>query len=105
MTFKQHIPAFVDTDTPPVTFEFQTAAELLAHPWVDQWTREARFLRYSVGEYTGDVALLSEEDDTGAHWCVLGYLRPGPDALALGLPRWKHPEIEPARAIAKNEIT
>ena len=92
MTFKQHIPPMVDTDTPPIAFAFETADELLAHPWIAEWKGDPGFRRYSVSRQSDDVSLLMAEYERGKiGWWVLGYLRDG-DAAALGLPQWKQPE-------------
>ena len=91
MTFRQHIPPMVDTDAPPIAFAFETAAELLANPWIAQWKDDPGFTRYSVSLYSGEVSLLMVEYDRGeVGWWVLGYLRDG-DPHALGLPFFHTP--------------
>ena len=92
MTFKQHVPPMVTTDAPPVAFEFQTADELLANPWIAEWKNDPGFTRYSMRLYLSGIALLIAEYNRGATgWAVLGYLRGG-DPRALGLPPFHTPE-------------
>ena len=91
MTFKQHIPPMVTTDAPPVGFEFDTADELLANPWIAQWKNDPGFTRYSVSLFSPGTALLMAEYTRGqVGWWVLGYLRDG-NARALGLPLFHTP--------------
>lgn len=102
MTFKQHIPPMVSTDRAPEHFRFETADELLAHPWIAEWETDPGFTRYSVSLFSADSALLMAEYNRGkvGWWWVLGYLRDG-DARALGLPLFQAPkEIIPPAADA-----
>ena len=92
MTFKQHIPPMVSTDRAPEHFRFETADELLAHPWIAEWKTDPGFTRYSVSLFSADTALLMAEYNRGkVGWWVLGYLRDG-DARALGLPLFHTPK-------------
>lgn len=81
----------VTTDTPPVTFTFETADELLANPCIAEWKGDPGFERYSVSLFAPEVSLLMVEYNRGAvGWWVLGYLRDG-DPRALGLPIFHAP--------------
>ena len=95
--FKQHIPPMVTTDAPPFEFSFETADELLAHPWIAEWKDEPGFERYSVSPYTDYTSLLMVEfSPRDPRFWVLGYLGGG-DPQALGLPPFRHapPEAAP----------
>ncbi len=81
-------------DAAPIAFAFESADELLAHPWIAEWKADPGFHRYSVSRQSGDVSLLMAEYERGKiGWWVLGYLRDG-DAAALGLPAFHTPRPE-----------
>lgn len=104
MHIKQHIPNFVD-GVDPEHADFSTLEELLAIPFVHQWTRhpvrdepDKGFHRFSISPrgnnpdsdwkradgYTD--ALLMCERKAGFEWWVVGYITPLEDAMKLGLP-------------------
>ena len=92
---KQHIPSSISGLEPGVA-TVETAAELLAVPWVDSWTRDPGFYRFSVNhEYV--PPLLMAERESGREWWVVAYLRDG-DASGLGLPKWEKPPKPPPAA-------
>ena len=110
-----HRPAFVDSDAPLNRAEVATQAELLAVPWIHQWTQptepywqtsfswpngadqpfvetrkwvepnEPPFYRWSKG--ADDSPCLMAEFDDGRKWWVVGFIREG--AELLDLPTWE----------------
>ena len=86
--FKQHVPNFVDIDDDQKErAEFNSQEELLAHPWIDDWTKHEGFLRFSLSpQGRGYETHLMAEFDEGKKWWVLGYLS---TTEGLDLPRWK----------------
>lgn len=80
MIFKQHIPAFVETEGSPPEFLFQTTEELLALPVVQRWSQRANFSHFAK-----QVDCLMAIYHGGYEWWVVGSVS---DPAALGLPRW-----------------
>ena len=90
MTITQHVPRFVDLDTPPKTAKFRCLSELLKISFVKTWSDRKGFVRFSVcpSDGPGDAAsLMAEFKDS--FW-VVGDL--SKEYEALGLPIWECPE-------------
>ena len=106
--FRQHIPAYVDTDMSPREYTAETTAELLAQPGIarcakdDPWARREadgeivrgvrKWHRFSVADRHCQPTLMGEWDNGDYCW-VLGYIHEGAERLEL--PDWK--ETETAR--------
>lgn len=88
---RQHIPAFVELDGDPEGARFLDLEELLAIPWVKNWSTFPGFHRFSLSDDAcrdgSRVILLMAEFRGGAEWWVAGFLK---DPVE-GLPKWKHP--------------
>ena len=79
---RQHIPAsVVGFEEDAVTIEFDTLEELVAIPFVKNFSIYGNFYRYSVS----DNHLMAEYRG-GREWWVIGFLQ-NPD---IGLPAWDH---------------
>ena len=107
MKVRQHIPGFVDND--PVITEVDSATQLLALPFVQNWKHGPPFLsdkgfhRFSVHRnYWGNteqdpktqqIHLLLAEFDQGYQWWVVANLT-GSDSLDVlrDLPDWEAKE-------------
>lgn len=78
-TFKQHIPAFVDVDSPPVQ-NFETTQELLALEIVQRYVKDKGFSHFAM---SGN--LLMKICDEGYRWWVVGRIG---DPSSIDLPKW-----------------
>lgn len=100
-TITQHIPSFVETgDEPRPRADFGTLDEMRAIPWVERWTKDPHFLRFSLSDQHYLTAEFSPTDSNpgGEHW-VVGYIS---DAADLGLPEWIENEANRVRREAWN---
>lgn len=87
MNVRQHIPAFVE-GIEPATAVVSSLPELLALPWVAQWSKVPGFLHYCRGNLYGSQDLLMAQC-ADAHW-VLAYIERAP--WLAELPEWKNLE-------------
>lgn len=81
MKVKQHIPSFVSGITPLRT-EVSSLEELLALPWVEQWTGEDGFDHWAQSPYGEHILLMAIMKDK--HW-VVAYLD---TSEPINLPIW-----------------
>jgi hypothetical protein len=79
-SIRQHRPDFVE-GYPKALVEFDTLEELLAIPWVKNFSVLKTFHRYSV---SGNC--LIAEYRNGREWWVVGLLKNND----VGLPKWDH---------------
>ncbi len=86
MKITQHIPGFVQTDDPPETAEYASAAELLAVPFVHRWTTvKPGFHQFSSSRRNQMTRpYLMAEFDEGRVWYVVGFM----DGDLPDLPEW-----------------
>lgn len=86
-SFTQHVPAFVEIEKEPFSFEFSTTEELISNSWIASWKEHdpARFYRYSLCDHR-----LMVEKDGGTWFWVLGYIR---QPTLVNLPVWTHPKV------------
>lgn len=86
----EHIPTFIETDTPPKRDDVDTVTELLDLGWVRRWRDGRGFFRFSL---SSDTELLIAEFDGGARWFVVGtiYTKRGVGADVSALPTWTPP--------------
>ena len=82
-TVKQHIPGFV-TGVDPAEAQFDTLEDLLAVPFVRQWS-DARLERFSIADDASYADLLMAEMKDGKFW-VVGFIDKG--AAPPQLPIW-----------------
>lgn len=99
-TIRQHIPDFFEGFEKALV-DFNTLEDLLAIPWVKNFSAHANFYRYSVS----DNHLMAEYRG-GRTWWVVGTLRHRVD----GLPEWDHGIYEvwiddKARDIAGKDVS
>ena len=69
MKIRQHISNFC-SGIEPQEAEFDSLAELMAIPWVKQWTDDKDFFRFSIS----NEHHLMAEIHSGKKWWVVGYL-------------------------------
>jgi hypothetical protein len=79
-SFRQHIPAFVETDRPVSVMPFETTEQLLALDVV------RRHIGPTHSHFAMSDNCLMEISDEGLRWWVVGFIEK-PDAVDL--PRWK----------------
>ena len=93
---RQHIPNFCSgLDSQEI--EFNNLAELMAIPWVKQWTDDKNFFRFSIS----DEHRLMAETHSGRKWWVIGFLTD----CQLNLPEWvKHETTTTAPVPRPTEI-
>ena len=80
-TFKQHIPAFVETDGPPPAAEFVNTDELLALDVVRRYGKSKNFSHFAMSDRH-----LIEVSDDGFNWWVVGFVS---DPAVVDLPKWE----------------
>ena len=86
---RQHIPPSIDTGSTAETATAATLTELLAAPWIRQWTALQTFARWSVADAdTGQPLLMAEMTD-GKYWVVAYLTTDAP----LDLPAWTPPRV------------
>jgi hypothetical protein len=100
-TFRQHIPAFVETGGPPPATEFANTEELLALEVVQRYGKSKDFSHFAMS----DRHLIEVRDD-GFHWWVVGSVS---DPAIVDLPQWEgwkfRAELaDGTRAIIGNEV-
>ena len=78
-SFTQHIPSFVDTDTPSA-FPFETTEELLDLEVVQRYSKKPGFSHFAMSRNA-----LMEISDGGHFWWVVGYIG-HPEQVTL--PEW-----------------
>lgn len=79
MKIRKHIPNFC-SGLESQEVEFNSLTELMAIPWVKQWTDDENFFRFSIS----NEHHLMAEMDAGKKWWVIGYLTD----YQLDLPKW-----------------
>lgn len=77
--FRQHVPAFVDTDHREA-FPFETTDELLNNPVVQRYKHDD-FSHFAIEDNT-----LIAVSDHGFHWWVVGFIE---HPEHVNLPRWR----------------
>ncbi len=90
MKVRQHIPASWDSALREAVAEVNSMEELLALEFVQRWTTDPSFYRFSasIETYTdNNCHLLMAEMDEGKKWWVVAYLT-GPTDLIEHLPKW-----------------
>ena len=77
---REHIPNFIESDSGPVTVEFETVEELLSIPWIKYFEAPIGRRRFYQWAKCGDC--LMAEYSKGRFWLVIGYLE-RPDEVDL----------------------
>ncbi len=94
MKVRQHIPDSWDSASREAVAEVDSLEELLALEFVDRWTADPHFYRFSVSWNFGGADkcyLLMAEMDEGKKWWVVAYLSGETDLLQdllQHLPEW-----------------
>lgn len=96
MELKMHRPAFVESETPVPTYQFNTLEELVAIPELKELSDTPTFKRWSISISNPEIRsmcqhLLMAEFKNGK-WFVIGYLPS--EADSIGLPEWMATEQE-----------
>jgi hypothetical protein len=81
---RQHIPNFC-SGADPQTMRVESWQEVRRLDWVDLWSKDPGFHRYSVDRHCYPRPLLMAEFNGGREWYVLAYLSED----LRELPAWK----------------
>ena len=97
MKITQHIPSFIEGPTPK-THYFDTLKELLLADWIQGWSTEEKFFRFSISDYTKTLKLLMAELNDGKKWWVVGYIKGYDKNLELPIFEPKYEATDPTRS-------
>lgn len=84
MKVTQHIPAYIEDETPAAEAEVSTVDELLLLPWVSKWTDTTGFGSWMYIRHTADVWALMAVLTDRSFW-VVAYVSSNDDPA---LPLW-----------------
>lgn len=96
MKFQSHVPSWAFTDPAIPKGQFNTLADLLAHPWIKGWNEpEKKDFSYcwskNEGKWSKALLMATWTEPSGKKtWWVLGYMSEIPEEL----PEWQAPKSE-----------